>query len=607
MDNFTILSSQNELNGESTVLSSQYESNGEGTVLSSQYESNGEGTVLSSQYEPGGESTVLSSMQQEKQWNANYMLRRGDKVSEYTIVDAISYKSGEAQVYVGEKDGKQYAVKIYIKDVSLKKEVAELLVRRERDYLSYMVETGKTLIQTRTGEIEKSYEISPLYRNFDRPITSYRELKKLIAQVNEGLHTLHELNIYHKDIKPANILMDEDNNYRIIDFGISSVADEGQTHMITDTGRSNAYASPETRSTWVAGALQDYYSLGISIYELYTGKMPYDEISDEYERYYLRETVGINIPESLGMPRELVKLIHGLTYYSNNPDANKKRWSYEKVKQWLNNPDVMEDLDMRGEASASSGKAASGNSEASLTYEKTFGFNKKQIQDSYTLADELGSHWQDGIKQVGRGYLGDFFKENGSEYSEYTTACEDTRIILDNVVRDEVERNKAYWKLLYIIEPKLKKFYWHIPKITDESTGYTCEELGVHLFLAEMGNNKANGTIPASIQELADSGLIPIYLKEQLHDEERSKKAEKLLDDLRSKDKEIAAWQLGYLLAGKALFHYHGQDFETREQLYQHAIEWTNTLTVDEALAVAREFEDTKEFQAWCQSQEDIA
>lgn len=603
MEDFTILSSQYESNGESTVLSSQYELGGESTVLSSQYESGGESTVLSSQYDAGGEGTVLgSSMQQEKQWNAKYLLKPGDRVGEYTIVGAISEKSGEAQVFVGEKDGKKYAVKIYMQEVSLKEDVVDLLAGKEIPYISYMVETGRTPISIGRGITEFEYEISPLYRNFDKPISSYGELRKLIAQVNEGLHTLHEMRIFHKDIKPANILMDEDNNYRIIDFGISSVADEGQKLIITTTGISYAYASPETRTSRTAGALQDYYSLGISLYELFTGKIPYDEL-EENMRYYLLTSEGVNIRESLGMPRELIKLIHGLTYYSNIPETNEKRWGYEQVKKWLENPDAMEDLDMSRDANVSSGKKAAGNSEASLTYEDAFGFNKKQILDSYTLADELGSHWADGMKQVGRGNLRDFFKQNGSEYNEYTTACEDAGIILGKA-KTEMESNTAFWKLLYEIEPKLKKFYWPIVKATDGTTGYTCEELGVHLFLEVMENHKSGQKIPDSIRELADSKLIPIYLKEQLHDEERSKKAEKLLEDLDKRDREIAAWQLGYLLAGKARFYYHGQEFETREQLYQHVVEWTNTLTLDEALAVAREFEDTKEFQAWIKNQE---
>lgn len=606
MSEQTVLSSALETGGEGTVLSSTFETGGEGTVLST-FETGSEGTVLST-FETGGEGTMLSSiLEADEQWDPEYLLEYGDKVDEYTITGAISgagaKKSGEAQVYKAEKDGKEYVIKVYRQDISLKEDVAELLVGKQIPYLAYMVKIGSVPIRKLDGKL-KQYEISPLYRNFPKPVP-YKELCRMIEQVNEGLHSLHEMRIYHKDIKPANILIDDENNYRIIDFGISSVASEGQTHLITKTGISEEYAAPESRSSRKFGPLQDYYSLGISLYHLFTGELPYAEMKEEYERYDLLNTVGINIRESLGMPPELVKLIHGLTFYSNNADINKKRWGYEQVKQWLTNPEGMEDLDMKAYADTASGKRSAGNPNATITLHKSFGFNNKQIYDSYTLADELGSHWDKGKKQVGRGYVEELFKDNGSEFNEYRSAAEDTRLVLDNPVSRMAER-QAFWKLLYTIEPKLKKFYWYVDR-EDGRSDYTCEELGYYLFLEPLQNKVSTCEIPPVIQELIDSKLIPVYLKDQLQDEARFNKAEKLIQEFKAGDKEIAAWRLGYLLAGKALFTYHGQQFETREQLYQHVIEWTNSLSTDEALEVAKAFPDTKEFRAWIQNQEDEA
>ena len=609
----TEMSSGHGSAGKSTEMSSGYGSAGKSTEMSSGYGSAGKSTEMSSEHSAGAEGSVLGgSMQQEMKWNAEYLLGIDDKVAGYTIVGAIA-ESGEAQVFVGEKDGKKYVVKIYKKAESLDDNVVEKLKGQEYPYLAYMVDAGKTQIETLHGTTEKAYEISPLYISLEPPVyrydnpdkrTSYRELKKLIEQVNEGLHILKDLEIAHRDIKPANIMMDEKGNYRIIDFGISRVVAKGQTTLDDEVGITHDYAAPEAERDDKSGMRQDYYSLGISLYELYMGELPYAEYG-ERKRESLRASQGVdaNIPLERGMPRELIKLIHGLTYYNSDPARNKDRWGYQQVKDWLKNPDAMEDLVMMPGAEASSDKKAAGNREASKTYEEPFGFNKKEIFDSYTLADELGSHWAEGMKQVGRGYVRDFFKENKSRYSEYASACEDARISLENA-RTELERNKAFWELLYYIEPKLKKFYWHIAK-ADGTTGYTCEEIGAHLFLKAMENRKTGETIPGSIRELADSGLLPIYLGKQLQDEERGKKAEELLEDLKSGDAEIAAWRLGYLLTGKALFVYRGETFETREQLYQYIVTWTDSLSTDEAVAVARNFAYTKEFQAWIQSKED--
>lgn len=589
MEQQTVLSSQNGRDSESTVLSSQNGRTAEGTVLSSQYNGMAEGTVLSSQTEDS--------------WRPGLLLKRGDRVKEYTITDFIS-KSGEAEVYKGTRDGREYAVKLYLNEISLKEGVVNRLVGKEFHNLAHMVEAGEIPIEFRRGEeLHKFYEISPLYKEVSKPVP-YAELCRMIGQVNEGLHELHGMGIYHKDIKPANIMVDEDNTYRIIDFGISSVAERGQTHINnTVTGISFDYASPDARATSKASPEEDYYSFGISIYEFFTGELPYAELGSANNRYEQLNSIGIRVRESQHMPKELIKLIHGLTFYSNNPELKKKRWGYEKVKQWLEDPSGLEDLDMGQAGSAQTVKKASESGRATTLYKKSFGFHGRQIQDSYTLADELGSHWEEGKKLVGRGYLGDFFQENGSEYVSFRSACEDTRNLLEEAASAD-EEDLAYWKLVYELEPKLNQFYWNVPK-EDGTTGYTCEELGVYFFLKPMQDQKKKGGIPEVTQKLLASGRLSVYLRESLKDEKRYQKALRLQKEYESGDAEKAVWRLGYLLAGKALFTYRGQSFETKKQFYDFLIQWTNSLSLKDAVWAAKTFQNTKEFQAWLESQEE--
>ena len=104
---------------------------------------------------------------------------------------------------------------------------------------------------------------------------SLEDLKSaIIPSLLESLKSIHEIGIIHKDLKPANIIVnEEDQNLVLIDFGISTETD-GRTIVVTQTGKTPFYAAPET----VSGAFSiysDYYSLGICIYELYTGYTPF--------------------------------------------------------------------------------------------------------------------------------------------------------------------------------------------------------------------------------------------------------------------------------------------------------------------------------------------
>lgn len=85
---------------------------------------------------------------------------------------------------------------------------------------------------------------------------------------------MHSQGIIHRDIKLDNILLDEDFNPRIIDFGISSIIKKGE--MIMDTGGTPAYLAPEVIAAWGDVCLKsDVWSLGVLLYLLTFGKVPF--------------------------------------------------------------------------------------------------------------------------------------------------------------------------------------------------------------------------------------------------------------------------------------------------------------------------------------------
>jgi len=98
----------------------------------------------------------------------------------------------------------------------------------------------------------------------------------IAEQVCEGLAQAHQKGIVHRDLKPQNIMLDRDGNARIMDFGIARSL---ETKGVTDTGMmigTPEYMSPEQVEGKEANYRSDIYSLGVIIYEMVTGRIPFD-------------------------------------------------------------------------------------------------------------------------------------------------------------------------------------------------------------------------------------------------------------------------------------------------------------------------------------------
>jgi predicted ATPase len=114
-------------------------------------------------------------------------------------------------------------------------------------------------------------------KSFIKRIGKLPEEKALAIakQVAEGLREAHHLGVIHRDLKPQNIMIDTEGNARIMDFGIArSMKAKGQTEAGMIIGTPD-YMSPEQAEGNEAAARSDIYSLGVVIYEMLTGQMPF--------------------------------------------------------------------------------------------------------------------------------------------------------------------------------------------------------------------------------------------------------------------------------------------------------------------------------------------
>ena len=102
----------------------------------------------------------------------------------------------------------------------------------------------------------------------------WREALHFITQIMWGLSHAHSRGVIHRDIKPQNIMVLRDGSVRVADFGIACLADQGQT-LTQETLGSVHYISPEQARGDRVDARSDIYSAGVVLYEMLTGKLPF--------------------------------------------------------------------------------------------------------------------------------------------------------------------------------------------------------------------------------------------------------------------------------------------------------------------------------------------
>ncbi|MFG2195078.1 protein kinase [Streptomyces sp. NPDC048639] len=126
-------------------------------------------------------------------------------------------------------------------------------------------------------------EGQPLRSALDADIAQYGAMPaekalKITADVLAALEVSHEMGLVHRDIKPGNVMMTKRNVVKVMDFGIARAMQSGVTSM-TQTGMvvgTPQYLSPEQALGRGVDARSDLYSVGIMLFELLTGRLPFD-------------------------------------------------------------------------------------------------------------------------------------------------------------------------------------------------------------------------------------------------------------------------------------------------------------------------------------------
>jgi len=215
----------------------------------------------------------------------------GQTISHYKILDQLG-KGGMGVVYKAE-------------DTKLKRNVALKFISAERfedhDARNRFINEAQTAASLNHPNICTVYEIDEVDEKIfiAMELVEGKSLKhmtksgpldmdtalSIAKQVSEGLHEAHNKGIVHRDIKSANIMITPKGNAKIMDFGIAKSAAETQITETATLVGTLAYMSPEQIQGGKVDARSDVWSLGVLLYEMLAGQLPFIGTRDHFILY----------------------------------------------------------------------------------------------------------------------------------------------------------------------------------------------------------------------------------------------------------------------------------------------------------------------------------
>ena len=258
---------------------------------------------------------------------------RNRTIGPYRIVREIG-RGGMGVVYEAERE--EFHQRVAIKllpggpqnaaTVERFRQERSILAGLEHPYIARLLDGGVTA----EGEL---YFVMEYIEG--QPITDYCRTKKLpvasrlllFAKVASAVQYAHQNLVVHRDLKPGNILVAEDGTPKLLDFGIAKLLREQQTpsliEPLTRTGvhlMTPEYASPEQVTGAAITTATDIYSLGVVLYELLTGRRPF-----QLEKRLLHEVERIICQEEPTKPSTAVTAEEAVTAGEGRPERLRRR------------------------------------------------------------------------------------------------------------------------------------------------------------------------------------------------------------------------------------------------------------------------------------------
>ena len=247
----------------------------------------------------------------------------GELAERFHLLGELPTQGAESDLlHVRDADGTEFVVKIFRRGFTADRSVWEKLPTLDSPHVVRILDTGHA-----EG---RDYEVIEYIAAGNLRVLGSRLppalVAEIVAQLAAGLDRLHRAGVVHRDLKPENVLVRSTAPIRlaITDFGLSRVIE--QSVVFASSSRTLAYAAPESLSGQVSPA-RDWWSLGIIVRELLTGRTPFAGMSETAVVDHLAtRTVDCDDIEDVRMRL----LCRGLL--TRDP---RRRWTAGEVESWL--------------------------------------------------------------------------------------------------------------------------------------------------------------------------------------------------------------------------------------------------------------------------------